>query len=85
MGAFSNHASREINCPEECLIILLLISEYSTVKHWSVVCVRNLHIFVLEKPIKKSNKSPFDSHVEETELEGKKWLIWQNYKENTNS
>lgn len=53
MGAFSNHASREINCPEECLIILLLISEYSTVKHWSVVCVKNLHIFVLEKPIKK--------------------------------
>lgn len=49
-------------------VCLLVISEYSTVKHWSVVCISN---FVLEKPIKKINKSPFDSHIEETELEGK--------------
>lgn len=49
-------------------VCLLVISEYSTVKHRSVVCISN---FVLEKHIKKINKSPFDSHIEETELEGK--------------
>lgn len=48
MGAFPNYVSREIKCPEECLLI---ISEYSTVTHWSVVCVSN---FVLEKTIKKN-------------------------------